>query len=324
MHVTAARLVRHGQRLQIQDAEIPDPGGDEVVLRVVYSGVNPMDIYAARGQMAPYAAQGQVAPYEPLPRTLGTEGAGTVGGRQVVARGYGIGTARDGLWATEAVVPTDALIDIPDGVDMRAAAAMGVAGVTAWRTVTEVAKVRAEDRVLVLGASGGVGSIIVSIAKSVGATVAAQTSNEDNAEWIMERGADQVVVTDAPSLAAATAHLRPTVVFDGLGGGFTGGAVEALRPRGRLVLYGTSAGPEGQVPLQSLYRKAVTVLGYAGMLEPDDAINTALRQALMALAEGRFSVPIDSAMPLVQVNEAFDRIQRRDVRGKVVLDTTTK
>lgn len=313
MHVTAARLVQHGQRLQIQDTEIPDPDGDEVVLRVVYSGVNPVDIYAARGHEASDA---------PVPRTLGTEGAGTVDGRQVVARGYGIGTARDGLWATESVVPRAALIDIPDGVDMRAAAAMGVAGVTAWRAVTELAKVKADDRVLVLGASGGVGSIIIPIVKSVGAAVTGQTSNEDNAEWIMERGADQVVVTDAPTLAAATAHLRPTVVFDGLGGGFTGGAVEALRPRGRLVLFGTSAGPEGQVPLQSLHRKAVAVLGYTGVLDSDEAINTALRRALDALAAGRFSVPIDSAMPLDQVNEAFDRIQRRDVRGKVVLDAT--
>lgn len=313
MHVTAARLVQHGQRLQIQDTEIPDPDGDEVILRVVYSGVNPVDIYAARGHDASDA---------PVPRTLGAEGAGTVDGRQVMVRGYGIGTARDGLWATESVVPRAALIDIPDGVDMRAAAAMGVAGVTAWRVVTELAKVKADDRVLVLGASGGVGSIIVSIAKSAGAMVTGQTSNEDNAEWIMERGADQVVVTDAPTLAAGTTHLRPTVVFDGLGGGFTGGAVEALRPRGRLVLFGTSAGPEGQVPLQSLYRKAVTVLGYEGMLDSDEAISTAIRQALEALAAGRFSVPIDSAMPLDQVNNAFDRIQRRDVRGKVVLDAT--
>jgi NADPH:quinone reductase len=312
MHVTAARLVQHGQRLQIQDTEIPDPGNGEVLLQVTYSGVNPMDIYAARGQ---------VAPYEPLPRTLGAEGAGTVDGRQVLARGHGLGTACDGLWATAAVVPRASLIDIPDDVDLRAAASMGVAGVTAWRAVTELAKVRADDRVLVLGASGGVGSIIVSIAKSAGASVVGQTGNDDNAEWIMERGADQVVVTDAPSLAGATAHLRPTVVFDGLGGGFTGGAIESLRERGRLVLFGTSAGPEGQVPLRSLYGKAVTVLGYASMLEPDEAISTALRQALGALAAGRFSVPIDSVMPLDQVNEAFDRIQRRDVRGKVVLDT---
>jgi NADPH:quinone reductase len=321
MHVTAARLVQHGQRLQIQDTEIPEPDDGEVLLQVVYSGVNPMDIYAAQGHMAPYAARGQVAPYEPLPRTLGTESAGTVDGRQVIVRGHGIGTVRDGLWATAAIVPRDALIDIPDGVDLRAAASMGVAGVTAWRAVSELARVRADDRVLVLGASGGVGSIIVSIAKSAGAVVIGQTSSEDNAEWIMERGADQVVVTDAPHLASATAHLRPTVVFDSLGGGFTGGAIEALRERGRLVLFGTSAGVEGRVPLRSLQEKAVTVLGYASTMEPDEAINTALRQAIEALAAGAFRVPVDSVLPLDQVNEAFDRIQRRDVRGKIVLDT---
>lgn len=76
---------------------------------------------------------GRVAPGAPVPRTLGTEGAGTVDGRPVLARGHGIGTARDGLWATAAVVPYAALIDVPDGVALEQAAAMGVAGVTAWR-----------------------------------------------------------------------------------------------------------------------------------------------------------------------------------------------
>jgi NADPH2:quinone reductase len=130
MRVTAARLVEHGQPLQVQDMELPEPAADEVVLELAYAGVNPVDMYAA---------QGQVARDAPVPRTLGTEGAGTAGGRPAVARGYGIGTAKDGLWATAAVVPRAALIEVPDGVGLEAAAAMGVAGVTAWRTVTELA-----------------------------------------------------------------------------------------------------------------------------------------------------------------------------------------
>ncbi len=100
-----------------------------------------------------------------MPRTLGTEGAGTTDGCPVMARGLGIGTTRDGLWATAAVVPRAALIDVPGGVDLAAAAAMGVAGVTAWRVVTELAQVKPDDTVLVLGATGGVGSIIVSAAE---------------------------------------------------------------------------------------------------------------------------------------------------------------
>ena len=239
-----------------------------------------------------------------------------------MVRGYGIGTARDGLWATAAVVPRAALIDVPEGVDLEVAAAMGVAGVTAWRTVSELARLEADDTVLVLGASGGVGSIIVSVAHALGATVIGQTGHESNRDWISERGADEVIVTDASGLADAVAgRRRPTVVFDGLGDGFTGAAIEALLPHGRLVIFGASAGPEGQVPLQSLYSKGLSIFGYAGLLESDEAMSAAIRDALQALAAGQLTVPIDSAVPLEQVNEAFDRIQQRKVRGKLVLDS---
>ena len=128
---------------------------------------------------------------------------------------------------------------------------MGVAGVTAWRAVAELAQVKADDTVLVLGA-----------------------------------------------------------------------AIEALEPHGRLVLFGTSAGPDGQVPLQSLYRKGITVIGYAGLLESDEVMSAAIGEALRAAAAGQMSVPVDETVPLAQVNEAFGRITGRQSRGKIVLDTT--
>ena len=312
MRVTAARLVEQGKPLEIQEVDLPEPGDDEVVLDVAFSGVNPVDMYAA---------QGKVAADAPVPRTLGTEGAGTVDGRPVMARGHGIGTARDGLWATAAVVPRAALVDVPDGVTLETAAAMGVAGVTAWRTVHELAQVTADDTVLVLGASGGVGSIITAAAHATGATVIGQTGHQDNASWITGRGADDVIVTDAAGLADAAARVRPTAVFDGLGGDFTGAAIEVLQPHGRLVIFGASAGPEGQVPLQSLYSKGLRVLGYAGLLESDQAMTEAIGKALGALAAGELSVPIDAALPLDQVNSAFERIGDRKVLGKLVLDT---
>jgi NADPH2:quinone reductase len=312
MRVTAARLIEHGKPLEIQEVELPEPSDGEVVLEVAFSGVNPVDMYAAEGRVAAEA---------PVPRTLGTEGAGTVDGRPVVARGYGIGTARDGLWTNAAVVPRAALVDVPEGVDLKTAAAMGVAGVTAWRTVHELARVSADDTVLVLGASGGVGSIIVSAAHAAGATVIGQTGRPDNSGWITERGADDVIVTDAGGLADAAARFRPTAVFDGLGDGFTGAAIEALQPHGRLVIFGASAGPEGQVPLQSLYSKGIQVLGYAGLLESDEAMSSAIGKALRALAAGELSVPVDAALPLDQVGQAFERIGDREVLGKLVLDT---
>ena len=313
MRVAAARLVEHGKPLQIEWVELREPGDGETILEVAYAGVNPVDMYMAVGR---------VAPHGPLPRTLGGEASGTVNGRPVIVRGHGLGAIRDGVWAQAAVVPEAALVDVPDGVELPQAAAMGVAGVTAWRTVTELAQVKADDTVVVLGATGGVGHMIVSLAHALGATVIGQTGNADSRDWIAGHGADHVVVGEADGLAAQLSRFHPTVVFDPLGDGFTGQAVEALEPRGRLVLYGTSADPAGEVPLRSLYRKGLTLRGYAGLIEPDEAMTAGARAALDALARGLPSVAIDSILPLDQVNEAFGRIENRSVRGKLLLHTS--
>ncbi|HET6964405.1 MAG TPA: zinc-binding alcohol dehydrogenase family protein, partial [Acidimicrobiales bacterium] len=263
MRVRAARLKAHGQPLVVEEVELAAPGEGEVLVDMAYAGVNPVDRYQAEGRVAPDA---------PVPRTLGSEGAGLVEGTPVMVRGNGLGKERDGLWATAAVVPERALIPVPEGVSLQQAAAMGVAGVTAWRCATEKAALTGQDRVLVLGASGGVGSILVSIARAAGATVWGQTGAREKANWIRERGAERVVVGDATEVAAAGRELQPTVVFDPLGDGFFGAAVEIMAEKGRLVAFGTSAGPRGEVPLQALYRKGLTVNGYGGLIESDEAL----------------------------------------------------
>jgi NADPH:quinone reductase len=307
----AARINRHGEPLQIEEVEIGQPGVGEVVVELAYAGVNPVDGYTAEGRLA---VDG------PVPRTLGGEASGRAQGRPVLVRGYGLGTWRDGLWATAAIVPEAALIDVPDGVGLAEASTMGVAGVTAWRTVTEKARVSADDRVLVLGASGGVGSIIVSLTRSIGAKVWAQTASRDKADWIRKRGAEEAVVADGASVAEAARELHPTVVFDPLGDGFFGAAVELLEERGRLVIFGASGGARGDVPLQTLYRKNLTVYGYGGLIESDEVMARNIAEGLRALADDRMEVVIDRVVPLGDVNEALSLLKRREVRGKLVLD----
>jgi NADPH:quinone reductase len=315
MRVQAARLEHHGEPLRVEETELGDPAPGEVIVDMAFGGLNPVDRYAVLGRVAADA---------PLPRTLGSEGSGHLeGDRPVIVRGHGLGSTRDGLWATRAVVPAAAVIDLPAGVSLDVAAAMSVAGVTAWRTVTELAKVTPDDRVLVLGASGGVGSMIVSIVHRIGATVWGQTGDVANKSFVEGLGADHVAVAGSDDLVpfvAELAGLRPTVVFDPLGGPFFGGAVEAAAPRGRIVLFGTSADASGVVPLQALYRKSLRVLGYGGLMETDDATVAALGEALRAVVDGRMFVAIDSAVPLADVNQAFVRLVDRSVRGKLVLD----
>jgi NADPH:quinone reductase len=311
MRTRAARLLEHGKPLSVDDVELPHPAEGELVVEMAFGGVNPVDRYGALGRTAPDA---------PVPRTLGNEGSGHVEGRAVLVRANGLGTARDGVWSTQAVVPASALVDIPEGVELEAAAAMGIAGVTAWRVVTEKAKVTEEDRVLVLGASGGVGSIAVSVAHSLGATVWGQTTNPDKAEWIGERGANRVVVANAAQLTEAARELDPTVVIDPLGDGFTGASIGLLEPRGRLVIFGTSAEAEGRIPLQTLYRKGLTVYGYAGLIEDDEVLARHTVDALKALQEGRLEVAVGKVSPLDDVNDAFELLEQHAVQGQLLLD----
>jgi NADPH2:quinone reductase len=308
--VIAARLHEHGKPLVVEEVELPTPQAGEVVVDLEYGGVNPVDRYNALGRVA---AAG------PLPRTLGGEAAGRLDGRSVVVAGEGLGSTRDGVWATRAVVPRTAVVELPEGVDSRDAAAVGIAGLTAWKVVRELARVGRDDRVLVLGASGGVGSIIVSLARAAGATVWGQTGSPHKAQLIQEQGAERALVGDAEELGPAFSEFEPTVVLDPLGGGFVAPSVDALTVRGRYVSFGTSAGAMVTFNLQTLYRKMATLYGYGGMQLTTEERLEGLPKALRALRDGELRPRIDDVLALEQVNEAFGRLEERQVQGKLLL-----
>jgi NADPH2:quinone reductase len=309
--VRAARLHEHGAPLVVEDITLPDrPPAGEVRVELVYAGVNPIDRYIAAGR---------VAPDSPLPRTLGGEASGRLDGQSVLVAGTGLGASRDGVFATVADVPEGAVVELPEGVAERDAAAMGVAGLTAWNCVHELARVEPEDRVLLLGASGGVGSVILSLVAAAGATAWGQTGSEDKCGHITDAGASRAVVADPLTLEQAVAELQPTVVFDSLGNGFLDPCVSALCPRGRIVTFGTSAGGEATFNVQNLYRKAITHYGYGGLQLTQEERRTGLAHALEALARGDLRIPIDAVLPLGEVNEAFERLEQRGVRGKLLL-----
>jgi NADPH2:quinone reductase len=257
-----------------------------------------------------------------MPRVLGGEASGTVRGKSVLVAGAGLGSTRDGVWAEAAIVPEMAVVPLPSALDMQQVASLGVAGLTAYKVIDEVGQVGSGDRVLVLGASGGVGGPLVNFAASTGATVVGQTGNPDKVDAIRENGASDVLVTDADGLVAAARDLRPTVIVDPLGGAFTGAALEAVAPRGRVVVYGTSAGAEVSFNLQQVYRNSKSLLSYGGLGLTAEERRAGLERTLRIVADGRMTIRIDRVLPLEQVGEAFDLITDRGLSGKVLLDCT--
>lgn len=308
--VRAARLIEHGKPLVVEEVELPQPGDGEVLVELEFGGVNPIDRYMAEGRAATDG---------PVPRTLGGEAAGTLDGRPVLVHGEGLGSARDGVWAEAAVVPAPAVIELPDGVQMRDAAAMGVAGLTAYNVVHERARVNAADRVVVFGASGGVGSVIVSLASAAGARVWGQVGSADKREFVERQGPEHVIVASAGELGGALAEIEPTVIFDPLGDGFVQPAIDALAVHGRLISFGTSAGPEVRFNMQTVYRRSLSILGYGGFQLTREERRRGLEAALLALRDGQLRIAIDDVLPLDHVNEAFERIERRQVSGKLLL-----
>jgi NADPH:quinone reductase len=309
--VRAARLKEHGKPLVIKEVELRDPREGELLVELQFAGVNPIDRYAA---------EGLVAADRMVPRTLGAEASGTLDGRPVLVAGEGLGTLRDGVWAQAAVVPALAVIDLPDGVEPREASTMGIAGLTAWNVVREVGRVSSEDRVLVLGAAGGVGTMIVSLAHTAGATVWGQCGSAEKAAAVEQQGADRALVARPEELLRLVDGFDPTIVFDPLGDDFVRPVIEMLAVHGRIVSFGTSGGAEVQFNLQTLYRKGISLLGYAGGQLSREQRRAGLEAVLDELRDGSLRVHIDEVLPLDRVNEAFERLARRAVTGKLVLD----
>ena len=308
----AARLHSIGGTLQLDELPDPQPGPGEQLVELAYASVNPLDVWITQGSIGAAAAH--------LPWTPGGEATGHVDGRPVLVRGGGLGVIRQGLYCSQVAVPDACLVPLDANVDLAQVAAMPVAGITAFSALHGRAHVQPEDRVFVLGASGGVGAMAVQLAKIAGATVWGHTGSPAKADGIIANGADKVVVGSAGALESEIEAFAPTVILDALGGPYTDAAIAGIAPRGRLVVYGTSNDERVSINLRRLYRKGVTLLGYSGLVETAEEQREALDTLLAMMAGGSLRVPVDEVLPLSAAADAHARILGREVEGKIVLD----
>jgi len=240
---------------------------------------------------------GQFMNPPPLPYVPGVEAAGTViesdtfaPGDRVWVRGMGLGTRFDGTWREVIDAPDAALGRLPDGVPMPLGSAFFSPCTSAWVALHEVAKVRAGERVLVTGASGAVGSLVMQLAQDAGATARAFAAGESV-------DADVLIDTvGGPVLAQALAHVAPG---------------------GRAVLVGYTAGNELAVHIARFLQRDVSLLPL-NMFRRDAAGRAAAPELLARLADGRLQLQVKE-FALADAGEALHWITQRGHRGRAVL-----
>jgi NADPH:quinone reductase len=308
----AARLHTIGGSLQLDELPDPEPRPGEQLVDIAYASVNPLDVWITQGTVGAAAAN--------LPWIPGTEASGHVDGRPVLVRGGDIGVVRQGTYCTTMAVPGDWLLPVSGEIDLQQVAALPVAGITAWMCLHGRAQIGALDRLLILGASGGVGAVAIQLAKAVGATVWGQTGSPNKVDGITANGADNVVITDADGLEAAIVEFEPTVILDSLGGPYTDAAVASIANKGRLVVFGTSNDQQVSINLRRLYRKGVSLLGYSGLTDTAEDQRSVIETLLAMMAAGSLRIPVGDVLPLADAAEAHARILERRVEGKILLD----
>lgn len=306
------------EALQLEEIPIPSPGEGQALVRLQAIGVNFIDTYKRSGLYN-----------VPTPFTVGEEGAGVVEavGPGVVGLKPGdpvVYSNVQGSYAEYAVVPADKLVRIPAGLDPKIAAAGMLQGMTAHYLVHSTYPLKAGEACLVHAGAGGVGLLLIQMAKMIGATVITTASTEAKRALAREAGADHALPYEGFDQRAReiTGGKGVDVVYDGVGQSTWEGSLNSLRIRGMLVLYGQSSGPVPPFDPQILNQK-----GGLYLTRPSLWHYTQTRQELEWRAgdvmrwalEGRLSIRIGAEFPLAQAAQAHRALQGRETTGKVLL-----
>ncbi len=308
------------EKLRFETLPDPVPGDGQLALRVEAVGVNFIDTYHRRG-LYPV----------PLPRVLGSEVAGTVSavgpGVKAFKPGDRVVTWRAlGGYAEQTLVPADQAVLVPDGIATDVVAAAFVQGLTAHCLAVDVFPLRSGHTALVHAAAGGVGLLLVQIAKQRGARVLATVGSDAKASLARAAGADAVCVYTRENFATAartfTEGRGVDVVYDGVGAATFEGTLDSLRPRGMFVSYGNASGAVPPFSPLVLMQK-----GSLFLTRPTVGDYTATPAELQARAAelfawgraGALRITIGAVFPLAAAAEAHRALEGRQTTGKILL-----
>jgi NADPH2:quinone reductase len=308
------------EHLQLVDILPPSPGPGQVLVKIVFAGVNYIDTYYRTGL---YKSD--------LPIAIGMEAAGVVEAVGPDVRGFAAGQpvaycmAR-GSYAEYAVVPAWQVIRVPDGVGLDIAAAALLQGMTAHYLTHSTFSLKAGDTALVHAAAGGAGLLVVQMARMLGARVIGTVSTEAKAAIAREAGANEVVLYSTQDFAVEAKRLTGgrgvDVVYDSVGAATFLKSLDSLRPRGMLVSFGNASGPVPAVePLLlsqkgSLFLTRPTLFHYTATPEE---LQWRAGEVLNWIAAGRLKIKIHRTYDLSEATQAHLDLESRATSGKLLL-----
>ncbi len=306
--------------LRYEDIPPPEPGAEEARVKIEAIGLNYIDIYQRTG-LYPLT----------VPFTLGREGAGVVDavGPNVteVKKGDRVAYAMEpGSYAEYAVVPAWKLVPVPRTLDTRSAAAVMLQGMTAHYLTYSTYPLKKGETALVHAAAGGVGLLLIQVAKRLGATVFGTVSTEEKAHLAKEAGADEIILYTQTDFAAEVKRLTNGqgvhVVYDSVGQSTFGKSLDCLRPRGYMILFGQSSGPVPLFDLGNLAGKGSLFVTRPSLLHYMTDRKELLQRTsdlFNWVAAGELTLRIDKTFPLAEAAEAHRQLEGRKTTGKILL-----
>jgi len=318
----AIRIHEYGgpEVLRLEEIPLPEPGSGEVRVKIEVSGVNYIDIYHRTGL---YPSK--------IPFSPGMEGAGVVDavGDNVSEVEIGdrvVYAMQQGSYAEFAVVPSWKLVQLPENLDFQSGAAAMLQGMTAHYLTHSTYPLKKGDTLLIHAAAGGVGLLLIQIAKRLGAKVFGTVSTKEKASLAKDAGADEVILyTESDfeeGVKRLTNGLGVDVVYDSVGKTTFEKSLNCLRPRGYLVSFGQSSGPiapfnPGILSAKgSLFLTRPTLAHYAA--NRDELLRRA-GEIFKWIAKGELKLRIDRVFPLENAVEAQKQLEGRKSTGKLLL-----
>lgn len=309
----------HAGQVEIQETAKPSPKADEVLIRNHAAGINRADLAQMAGRYLPPPGASQVLGLEcsGIIEEVGSNLSGDLIGRQVCALLAGGGLAEF------TAVPLEHTLPVPQGLDLKQAAALTETFATAWLNLKLEGRLQPNDKVLVHAGASGVGVSVIQLCQQWGNPVFVTVGSQDKLDRCLQLGAQAGALRSEDWAGAVEEWGKADVILDPVGGNYLSDNIHSLRPLGRLVCIGILGGPEGTLPIGRVLVNRLQVVGSV-LRSRSKAEKSLIVQALQQevwplLSTGKIAPIIHSCFPFHEINKAYQLMASNQNFGKILI-----